>query len=70
MCGLSRTAWSASTTASKRGQFRTWTLGREWKVSASTRLAAGLDLLNVTNEKGLYNFLSTSAAPTSFHRAP
>jgi hypothetical protein len=34
-------------------------LGQEWKLSASRRLALGVDLLNATDEKGLYNFLST-----------
>lgn len=39
----------------------TWnlSLGREWKLAATRRLALGLDLLNATDEKGLYNFLST-----------
>ena len=38
----------------------TWdlSLGQEWKL-ATRRLALGLDLLNATDEKGLYNFLST-----------
>ncbi|MCE1203081.1 MAG: TonB-dependent receptor [Holophagaceae bacterium] len=38
----------------------TWdlSLAQEWKL-AKGRLALGLDLLNATNEKGLYNFLST-----------
>lgn len=38
----------------------TWdlSLGQEWKL-AKGRLALGLDLLNATDEKGLYNFLST-----------
>ena len=34
-------------------------LGQEWRVTTRTRLVAGLDLLNATDEKGLYNFLST-----------
>lgn len=34
-------------------------LGQEWKFAGSRRLALGLDLLNATNEMGLYNFLST-----------
>ena len=34
-------------------------LGQEWKLAANRRLALGLDLLNATNEAGLYNFLST-----------
>jgi hypothetical protein len=34
-------------------------LGQEWKLSTSRRLALGVDLLNATDEKGLYNFLST-----------
>ena len=33
--------------------------GQEWKLKSGRRLSAGLDLLNATNEKGLYNFLST-----------
>jgi len=39
----------------------TWdvNVAQEWKVSATRRLSLGLDLLNATNEKGLYNFLST-----------
>ena len=39
----------------------TWdlSLGREWMLAASRRLVLGLDLLNATDEKGLYNFLST-----------
>ena len=39
----------------------TWDLsvGQEWKLTATRRLAVGLDLLNATDEKGLYNFLST-----------
>ncbi|MFN7958546.1 MAG: TonB-dependent receptor [Holophagaceae bacterium] len=38
----------------------TWdlSLGREWKLRTG-RLALGVDLLNATDEKGLYNFLST-----------
>ena len=34
-------------------------LGQEWKFASSHRLAVGLDLLNATDEKSLYNFLST-----------
>jgi hypothetical protein len=39
----------------------TWdlSLGQEWKLAATRRLALGLDLLNATDAKGLYNFLST-----------
>ena len=39
----------------------TWnlSLSREWALSSRRRLALGLDLLNATDEKGLYNFLST-----------
>jgi len=33
--------------------------GQEWKLKNGQRLSAGLDLLNATDEKGLYNFLST-----------
>ncbi len=33
--------------------------GQEWKLKSGRRLSAGLDLLNATDEKGLYNFLST-----------
>ncbi len=38
----------------------TWDLGlaRQWKLSTG-RLTLGVDLLNATDEKGLYNFLST-----------
>jgi hypothetical protein len=38
----------------------TWdvSLGKEWKLPASRRLALGLSLLNATDEKGLFNFLS------------
>jgi len=38
----------------------TWdlSLGQEWKL-AKGKLALGVDLLNATNEQGLYNFLST-----------
>ncbi len=32
--------------------------GRTWKLAGARRLSAGLDLLNATDEKGLYNFLS------------
>lgn len=32
--------------------------GQEWKLKTGQRLSAGLDLLNATDEKGLYNFLS------------
>ena len=34
-------------------------VGQEWKLKNGQRLSAGLDLLNATDEKGLYNFLST-----------
>jgi hypothetical protein len=34
-------------------------LGQEWKLGGNRRLALGLDLLNATDEKALYNFLST-----------
>ncbi|WP_306591527.1 TonB-dependent receptor [Geothrix sp. 21YS21S-4] len=39
----------------------TWNLsvGQEWTLADHHRLAVGLDLLNATDEKGLYNFLST-----------
>lgn len=39
----------------------TWnlSLGQEWKLAGTRRLALGVDLLNATDEKGLYNFLST-----------
>jgi len=39
----------------------TWdlSLAHTWTLSGSNRLSLGLDLLNATNEKGLYNFLST-----------
>ena len=39
----------------------TWdlSLGQEWKLAGKRRLALGVDLLNATDEKGLYNFLST-----------
>jgi hypothetical protein len=39
----------------------TWnlSLGKEWAISGRRRLALGLDLLNATDERGLYNFLST-----------
>jgi hypothetical protein len=33
--------------------------GQEWKLGSNRRLALGLDLLNATDEKALYNFLST-----------
>lgn len=33
--------------------------GQEWKLKSGRRLSVGLDLLNATDEKGLYNFLST-----------
>ena len=33
--------------------------GQTWKLKGGQRLSAGLDLLNATNEKALYNFLST-----------
>nr|WP_306672283.1 TonB-dependent receptor [Geothrix fuzhouensis] len=33
--------------------------GQEWKLKRGRRVSVGLDLLNATNEKGLYNFLST-----------
>ncbi len=38
----------------------TWdlSLGQEWKLAGSRRLALSLDLLNALDEKGLYNFLS------------
>ena len=38
----------------------TWnlSLGRAWELAGRRRLALGLDLLNATDEKGLYNFLS------------
>lgn len=39
----------------------TWnlSLGQEWPLAGRQRLALGVDLLNATDEKGLYNFLST-----------
>ena len=39
----------------------TWdlSLGKAWQVTPRRRLSLGLDLLNATNEQGLYNFLST-----------
>lgn len=39
----------------------TWnlSLGQEWKLAGKRRLALGVDLLNATDELGLYNFLST-----------
>lgn len=39
----------------------TWdlSLGKRWTLPGSRRLSVGLDLLNATDEKGLYNFLST-----------
>ncbi len=38
----------------------TWnlSLGQEWTLAGRRRLALGLDLLNATDTKGLYNFLS------------
>lgn len=33
-------------------------LGRRWKLSGRRSLEGGLDLLNATDEKGLYNFMS------------
>jgi len=39
----------------------TWdvSLGQAWKLSGSREVSVGLNLLNATNEPGLYNFLST-----------
>jgi hypothetical protein len=39
----------------------TWDLsaGQSWKLQGSRRFFAGLSLLNATDERGLYNFLST-----------
>ncbi|GLH66156.1 TonB-dependent receptor [Geothrix edaphica] len=39
----------------------TWNLGlaQAWKLAGKRRLTLGLDLLNATDERGLYNFLST-----------
>lgn len=39
----------------------TWnlSLGRTWKLPGAGRIALGLELLNATDEKGLFNFLST-----------
>jgi outer membrane receptor protein involved in Fe transport len=39
----------------------TWDLSvsRAWQLAGTRRLTLGLDLLNATDEKGLYNFLST-----------
>ena len=34
-------------------------LGQAWKRAGVRRISVGLDLLNATDEKGLYNFLST-----------
>ncbi len=34
-------------------------VGQDWKLKQGQRLSAGVDLLNATDEKGLYNFLST-----------
>ncbi len=38
----------------------TWdlSLGDEWKLDAKRRVGLGVNVLNLTNEKGLYNFLS------------
>jgi len=38
----------------------TWdlSLSRAWKLAGNRQLTVGLDLLNATDEKGLYNFLS------------
>jgi hypothetical protein len=38
----------------------TWnlSLGQTWTIQGTRRLSLGLDLLNATDEKGLYNFLS------------
>ncbi|HEX9009943.1 MAG TPA: hypothetical protein VF804_06210, partial [Holophagaceae bacterium] len=33
--------------------------GQTWKLKGERRLSAGVDLLNATDEKALYNFLST-----------
>ncbi|WLT30532.1 TonB-dependent receptor [Geothrix sp. PMB-07] len=39
----------------------TWdlSLSQAWKLATGKRLTVGVDLLNATDEKGLYNFLST-----------
>jgi hypothetical protein len=39
----------------------TWDLSvsRAWKLAGTRRFSLGVDLLNATDEKGLYNFLST-----------
>jgi hypothetical protein len=34
-------------------------MGQTWKLTGARRLSAGVDLLNATDEKALYNFLST-----------
>lgn len=57
-----RTEWDSLVGLNYRVKSRTvldLNAGQTWNLAGHRKLSVGLDLLNATNEKGLYNFLST-----------
>ncbi len=57
-----RTEWDSLVGLNYRVKSRTvldLNAGQTWKLAGERKLSVGLDLLNATDEKGLYNFMST-----------